>query len=108
MDAFGIDAAIIIGWSLGVNVAFDFAQRHPQRVAGVLAVAGVPGESFSALFHPLPRALRPGAGRISAHLLRYVGPARPRSSTAYQNHRTGSSLGTGSPRSGSTPGTSRR
>ena len=74
MDAFGIDAAIIIGWSLGVNVAFDFAQRHPQRVAGVLAVGGVPGGSFSALFHPLPRALRPGAGRISAHLLRYVGP----------------------------------
>ncbi len=74
MDAFGIDAAIIIGWSLGVNVAFDFAQRHPQRVAGVLAVGGVPGGSFSALFHPLPRALRPGAGRISAHLLRYIGP----------------------------------
>lgn len=74
MDAFGVEAAIIIGWSLGVNVAFDFAQRHPERVAGVLAVAGVPGGSFSALFHPLPRALRPGAGRISAHLLRYVGP----------------------------------
>jgi 3-oxoadipate enol-lactonase len=74
MDAFGIDTAIIIGWSLGVNVAFDFAQRHPHRVAGVLAVAGVPGGTFSALFHPLPRALRPGAGRIGAHLLRYVGP----------------------------------
>jgi len=74
MDAFGIETAVIIGWSLGVNVAFDFAQRHPQRVAAVLAVAGVPGGSFSALFHPLPRALRPGAGRLSAHLLRYVGP----------------------------------
>jgi 3-oxoadipate enol-lactonase len=74
MDAFGIETSILIGWSLGVNVAFDFAQRHPQRVAGVLAVAGVPGGTFSALFHPLPRALRPGAGRIGAHLLRYVGP----------------------------------
>ncbi len=74
MDAFDIETSIIIGWSLGVNVAFDFAQRHPQRVAGVMAVAGVPGGSFSALFHPLPRALRPGAGRIGAHLLRYVGP----------------------------------
>ena len=40
----------------------------------MLAVAGVPGGSFSALFHPLPRALRPGAGRIGAHLLRFVGP----------------------------------
>jgi 3-oxoadipate enol-lactonase len=74
MDAFGMDRAIVIGWSLGVNVAFEVAQRDPHRVAGVLAVAGVPGGSFSALFHPLPRVLRPRAGRVGAHLLRYVGP----------------------------------
>ena len=74
MDAFGMDQAVVIGWSLGVNVAFEVARDHPGRVAGVLAVAGVPGGSFSALFHPLPRPLRPRAGRLGAHLLRYVGP----------------------------------
>jgi pimeloyl-ACP methyl ester carboxylesterase len=74
MEAFGMDRAVIIGWSLGVNIAFEVARRSPHRVAGVLAVAGVPGGSFSALFHPLPRVLRPRAGRAGAHLLRYVGP----------------------------------
>jgi 3-oxoadipate enol-lactonase len=74
MDAYEMDRAIVIGWSVGVNVAFEVARREPRRVAGVLAVAGVPGGSFSALFHPLPRALRPRAGRIGAHLLRFVGP----------------------------------
>lgn len=74
MDAFDMDRAIVIGWSLGVNVAFEVARRDPSRVGGVLAVAGVPGGSFSALFHPLPRVLRPRAGRVGAHLLRYVGP----------------------------------
>jgi pimeloyl-ACP methyl ester carboxylesterase len=74
MDAFGIHRGIVIGWSVGVNVAFEFARIHPDRVAGVLAVSGVPGGSFSALFHPLPRVLRPRAGRVGAHLLRYVGP----------------------------------
>jgi 3-oxoadipate enol-lactonase len=74
MEAYDMDRAIVIGWSVGVNVAFVVARRDPHRVAGVLAVAGVPGGSFSALFHPMPSALRPRAGRISAHLLRYVGP----------------------------------
>ena len=74
MDAYKMKRAIVVGWSLGVNVAFEVARREPRRVAGVLAVAGVPGGSFSALFHPMPRALRPRAGRISAHLLRFVGP----------------------------------
>jgi 3-oxoadipate enol-lactonase len=74
MEAYGIGRAVVIGWSLGVNVAFEVARRDSGRVAGVLAVAGVPGGSFSALFHPLPRILRPRAGRVGAHLLRFVGP----------------------------------
>jgi 3-oxoadipate enol-lactonase len=75
MDAYGMARAIFVGWSLGVNVAFEVAQRDPGRVAAVLAVAGVAGGTFAALFHPMPRVLRPRAGRIGARLLRYVGPA---------------------------------
>jgi 3-oxoadipate enol-lactonase len=40
----------------------------------VLAVAGVPGGTFEALLHPLPGFLRPRAGRVGSHLLRYLGP----------------------------------
>ena len=74
LDAYDVDRAVVIGWSLGVNVAFEAALRAPDRIAGVLAVAGVPGGSFDALLHPLPRMLRPRAGRLGAHLMRYLGP----------------------------------
>jgi pimeloyl-ACP methyl ester carboxylesterase len=74
MDSYGIDRAVVIGWSAGVNIAFEAALREQRRIAGVLAVAGVPGGSFEALLHPLPRFLRPRAGRAGAHLMRYLGP----------------------------------
>jgi pimeloyl-ACP methyl ester carboxylesterase len=42
MDSYGVDRAVVIGWSAGVNVAFEAAVRQPPRIAGVLAVGGVP------------------------------------------------------------------
>jgi 3-oxoadipate enol-lactonase len=74
MDSYGVERAVVIGWSAGVNVAFEAALRHPKRIAGVLAIAGVPGGTFEALLHPLPRFLRPPAGRVGSHLMRYLGP----------------------------------
>jgi 3-oxoadipate enol-lactonase len=74
MDAYGIDRAVVIGWSAGVNIAFEAAVRDQRRIVGVLAVGGVPGGSFEALLHPLPRFLRPRAGRVGSHLMRYLGP----------------------------------
>jgi pimeloyl-ACP methyl ester carboxylesterase len=79
LDAFGLPSATVVGWSLGVNVAFELALEDPRRVSGVLAVAGVPGGSFSSLFAPLgvPRRLRAPAGRLSSRLLPVVGPLLP-------------------------------
>ena len=74
MDSYGIDRAVVIGWSAGVNIAFEAALREQRRIAGVLAVGGVPGGTFEALLHPLPRFLRPRAGRVGSHLMRYLGP----------------------------------
>ena len=76
MDAASMPRAILLGWSVGVNVAFEFARTHPDRVAGILAVGGVPGGAFRVLFGPsgLPRELREPAGQIGAWLLRAVGP----------------------------------
>jgi pimeloyl-ACP methyl ester carboxylesterase len=77
MDHEGIDQALLACWSLGVNVAFEFAQRHPDRVAGLLAVAGVPGGTFRAMGAPLgiPRPLRHHVGVNAAKVLRLAGPA---------------------------------
>jgi pimeloyl-ACP methyl ester carboxylesterase len=75
MDAAGFERAVVLGWSFGVNVAFEFARAHPERVAGILGVGGVPGASFQAFGLPgLPGALREGVGRTAAWLLRLVGP----------------------------------
>jgi pimeloyl-ACP methyl ester carboxylesterase len=53
MDHFGIDRAVLVGWSMGVNTAFELAARHPERVLGIFAVAGVPGDTFATMLGPL-------------------------------------------------------
>ncbi|MBA2445076.1 MAG: alpha/beta hydrolase [Nocardioidaceae bacterium] len=76
MESAGIERALIIGWSMGVNVAFEFAQTQPERVAGILAVGGIPGGSLTSMFGSvgMPRHLREPVGRMSAQMLRISGP----------------------------------
>jgi pimeloyl-ACP methyl ester carboxylesterase len=77
MDAHGMERALVPAWSIGVNIAFELALRHPDRVAGVMAVAGVPGGTFATMGEPwrIPRRLRhPIASRV-AKSGRSVGPA---------------------------------
>jgi len=77
MDANGMDRAVLACWSLGVNVGFQAARLHPDRVAGLLAVAGVAGGTFRSMGQPLgvPRALREAVGTGAARLLRLGAPA---------------------------------
>jgi len=76
MDHEGVERAFLACWSLGVNVGFEFARAHPDRVAGLLAVAGVPGGTFRAMFGPLrvPRRFRHDMGVAAARLGRRLGP----------------------------------
>jgi len=76
MDHEGIDRALVACWSLGVNVGFEFARACPERVAGLMAVAGVPGGTFQAMFGPLrvPRRFRHDLGVAAARLGRRLGP----------------------------------
>src|SRR4051794_14569140 len=75
MDHEGIDRALVVCWSLGVNVGFEFARAHPDRVAGLMAVAGVPGGTFQAMFGPLrvPKRFRHDIGVAAARLGRRLG-----------------------------------
>ncbi|MDX6551867.1 MAG: hypothetical protein QOH74_355 [Gaiellales bacterium] len=76
MDHEGIERALVAGWSIGVNIAFEMAERHPDRVAGLMAVAGVPGGTFGTMGAPLriPRRLRRPVATRAAKLLRAAGP----------------------------------
>lgn len=52
MDDAGLESAVIASWSAGVTIAFELAYRFPERVDGILAVAGVPGNTFSTMLAP--------------------------------------------------------
>lgn len=53
MDVAGVDSCVVASWSAGVTIAFELAARHPERVTGILAVAGVPGNTFGTMLAPL-------------------------------------------------------
>lgn len=53
MDHFGVDRAVLMGWSMGVNTMFELALSHPERVSGLFAVCGVPGNTFATMLGPL-------------------------------------------------------
>ncbi len=48
LDRLGVSRPLLVGLSLGANVALRFAAEHPQRVAGiVLASPGLPGHAWT-------------------------------------------------------------
>ncbi len=76
LDSLGVERCVVAGWSIGVGTAFELALRHPERVSGLFAVAGVPGGSDAATGAPLllPRPLRGPLGAGAARAARLVGP----------------------------------
>ncbi|MFT4263285.1 MAG: alpha/beta hydrolase [Nocardioides sp.] len=76
MDSFGISKTVLVGWSAGVNTMFELAAEHPERVSGLFAVAGVPGNVFSHLLGPLglPSPLTRVVTKSWSRTLRTVGP----------------------------------
>lgn len=77
MDHFGLERPVLMGWSMGVNTMFELAFRHPERVAGLFAVAGVPGDTFATMLGPLhlPHALARAITVNASRALRLAGPA---------------------------------
>ncbi len=69
MDHFGLERPVVVGWSMGVNTAFELAARHPERVAGIFAVAGVPGDTFATMLGAL-HLPRPVARAVTVNVAR--------------------------------------
>ena len=83
LDDAEVGACPVIGWSIGVNTAFELAVEHPGRVTALFAVAGVPGGTFASMGAPLhiPRwARRPlsiGVATTLAHTGWALTPVTP-------------------------------
>ena len=76
LTAADLGPVVVMGWSAGVTVACELAMRHPDLVAGLLLVAGTPGDVFGGVFGlgGLPAALRARLARAGARL---ADPATP-------------------------------
>jgi pimeloyl-ACP methyl ester carboxylesterase len=46
LDHEKIERAVVVGWSMGVQVAFEMFRHHADRVAGVYAINGTSGKAF--------------------------------------------------------------
>jgi len=76
LDDAGVESCVVLGWSMGVTVAAELALRHPDRVSGLMLVAGAPGDSFESMLgiSGLPSELRRAIGLTGAKTLRAAGP----------------------------------
>jgi pimeloyl-ACP methyl ester carboxylesterase len=72
LDDAGVERAVLMGWSVGVTTAVELARQHPERVRGLLLVAGPPGDVFGGMLGGLGlpvwlrRALLTQAGQVLA------------------------------------------
>lgn len=53
LDSEGIDRAVFMGWSMGVQVSLDTAASYPERVGGLVLLNGTYGHVLSTGFQPL-------------------------------------------------------
>jgi len=49
----GVDRAVFVGWSMGVQVSLDVAASFPERVAGLVLINGTHGHVLSTGFQPV-------------------------------------------------------
>ncbi|HVJ20676.1 MAG TPA: alpha/beta hydrolase [Polyangiaceae bacterium] len=63
LDHLGTKQAIVVGWSMGVQVALEHYRRRPERTTHLVLINGTAGRPFEGV-------LMPGAGRLLPPLLR--------------------------------------
>lgn len=79
LDDARVDQAVVMGWSVGAAVAIELARRAPDRVTGLMLVAGAAGDPFGGMLGPLgalgvPEDVRRLVAETAARILRDAGP----------------------------------
>jgi pimeloyl-ACP methyl ester carboxylesterase len=67
LDAAGVESAVIVGWSMGVQVAIELALRAPERVSELVLINGAHGR-------PMANLRVPSASRWLPYLLERARP----------------------------------
>jgi 3-oxoadipate enol-lactonase len=73
LDAEGVSRAVLMGWSMGVQLSLDLAATRPPRVAGLVLINGTYGHVLEHGFQPflsvpgLPRRLHQVLELLRAH-----------------------------------------
>lgn len=75
MEEYGVEDAVVVGWSMGVQVALEMYRQFPDKVSAMVLTNGTNGTPIDQIFGPwgtslIHRGLR-GAGKVT----RYVQPA---------------------------------
>ena len=82
MDALGIEKAVLVGWSMGVQLGFEIAHRAPDRVQGLVQICGAPGRTMAStvlgthgekMIPPVMDAFRRAAERFAPTMAKAVG-----------------------------------
>ena len=53
LKAEGVGKAVLVGWSMGVQVSLEFAGTHPDKVLGLVLINGTYGHTLSTGLQPL-------------------------------------------------------
>jgi pimeloyl-ACP methyl ester carboxylesterase len=65
LDSLGGEPAVLVGWSMGVQVVVAYALDHPLRVTGLVLVSGAPGDPLAGVLHTgASRLLVPPVARL--------------------------------------------
>jgi pimeloyl-ACP methyl ester carboxylesterase len=52
LKAEGVKKAVLVGWSMGVQVSLEYAGNHPDALAGLVLINGTYGHALSTGFQP--------------------------------------------------------
>ncbi len=52
LRAEGVSKAVLVGWSMGVQVSLEYAGNHPESLAGLVLINGTYGHALSTGFQP--------------------------------------------------------
>ena len=73
-----IDQAILVGWSMGVQVNFEFYRLYPEKVSAIIIINGTYGRPFDTAFSKgFMKYVLPVVAKVMQRCTNYILPLAP-------------------------------